>query len=362
MTLSRFVTTTAAVVTTVSLNGLGISPAVAAVEPTRGPKNIIYMIGDGMGYGHMALTNLYETGQSKYLVDGNFGDKNLKEKDGETVQSYEEFNRLSMASFPMGGSYDPEQAWGSHEYVMQGKITDSAAAGTAMATGVKTNNGILGMSHYGMKEENLSERAKKQGKAAGVVTSVAYSEATPAAWAAHNMDRDKLQDITKEMLDGDLDLVMAAGHPFYNNDHDKLDTPDYSFIYEEDYAKLSGGQTEWNYFETNDDFKKMADGEVKPGEKYWGIAQVGSTLQNSRSGEAVAPYSDELNDVVDLPTMTTGALNALGQDEDGFSVMIEGGAIDWAGHGNNPVRDIEETQDFNKAVDAAIDWVEKNSS
>ena len=85
-------------------------------------------------------------------------------------------------------------------------------------------------------------------------------------------------------------------------------------------------------------------------------------MQNSRSSEAKAPYSDELNDVVDLPTMTTGALNALGQDEDGFSIMIEGGAIDWAGHGNNPVRDIEETQDFNKSVDAAIKWVEENSS
>ena len=73
------------------------------------------------------------------------------------------------------------------------------------------------------------------------------------------------------MLGSDLDLVMAAGHPFYDNDHQKLDAPDYSFMY-----------------------------------------------------------------------------------EDGLSVMIEGGAIDWAGHGNNPVRDIEETQDFNKSVDAAI--------
>ena len=362
MTLSRFATSAVAVVTSASVVALGMSPAVAAEDTHAGPKNIIYMIGDGMGYGHLALTNLYETGQSKYLVDGDFGDEELKEKDGEPVQSYEEFNRLSMATFPMGGSYDPEQAWKTHEYVTEGKITDSAAAGTAMATGVKTNNGILGMSHYGMKEENTSERAKKQGKSAGVVSSVAYSEATPAAWAAHNMDRDKLQDITKEMLGNDLDLVMAAGHPFYNNDHEKLDTPDYSFIYEDDYAKLSGGQTDWTYFESNDDFQKMAGGDVEPGKKYWGIAQVGSTLQNSRTGEAEAPYSDKLNDVVDLPTMTTGALNALGQDDDGFSVMIEGGAIDWAGHGNNPVRNIEETQDFNKAVDAAIEWVEKNSS
>lgn len=69
------------------------------------------------------------------------------------------------------------------------------------------------MSHYGMKEENMSERAKKQGKSAGVVSSVAYSEATPAAWAAHNMDRDKLQDITKEMLNSDLDLCDGGRPP-----------------------------------------------------------------------------------------------------------------------------------------------------
>ena len=60
--------------------------------------------------------------------------------------------------------------------------------------------------------------------------------------------------------------------------------------------------------------------------------------------------------------MTKGALNALGQNEKGFSVMIEGGAIDWSGHANQTGRDIEETQDFNKAVDAAIAWVEENSS
>lgn len=189
MTLSRYATAALAVATSVSITCLSVSPALAD-DAHKGPKNIIYMIGDGMGYGHVALSNLYETGQSKYLVDGEFGDKNLKESEGESVQSYEDFNRLSMSTFPMGGSYNSEQAWQNHENITKGKITDSAAAGTAMATGVKTENGVLGMSHYGMKEESISERAKKQGKSAGVVSSVAYSEATPAAWAAHNMDRN----------------------------------------------------------------------------------------------------------------------------------------------------------------------------
>lgn len=362
MASSRFASVAAAAVTSASMALAVVSPAQAAEGPAQGPKNIIYMIGDGMGYGHIALTNLYETGQSRYLVDGEFGDPNLKELDGEPVQEYERFDRLSMATYPMGGDYDPVKAWGSREYITQGAITDSAAAGTAMATGTKTKNGILGMSHYGMSEENMSERASKVGKAAGVVSSVAYSEATPAAWAAHNMDRDKLPEITHDMLDSDLDVVMAAGHPFYNNDNEPVQTPDYSFISPEDFERLSGQNTDWTYFDEDQDFTDMANGVVEPGEKYWGIAQVESTLQLRRSGQSSAPGSVPYNEVVDLATMTTGALNALNQDEDGFSVMIEGGAIDWTGHSNDPIRDIEETQQFNDSVEAAIDWVEENSS
>ena len=60
--------------------------------------------------------------------------------------------------------------------------------------------------------------------------------------------------------------------------------------------------------------------------------------------------------------MSEGALNVLGQDEDGFHLMIEGGAIDWTGHANDISRNIEEQQDFNKAVDSVIAWVEQNSS
>ena len=120
--------------------GLAISATVVApvsAQESNGPKNIIYMIGDGMGYNHVAYNNLYESGQSKYLVDGEFGSEDIKEQEGNSVQSYEDFNRLSQTTYSMGGSYDPEQAWASHEYVQEGNITDSAAAGTAMATGAK---------------------------------------------------------------------------------------------------------------------------------------------------------------------------------------------------------------------------------
>ena len=116
-------------VTVASIATAGVvAPAQAA---TSGPKNVIYMIGDGMGYNHIASTNLYESGQSKYLVEGAF-DGEVKELDGESVQAFEDFERLSMTTFPEGGSYDPEKAWTDHDYVKNNLVTDSAAAGTAM--------------------------------------------------------------------------------------------------------------------------------------------------------------------------------------------------------------------------------------
>ena len=348
----------AAVAATVATAG-AIAPATAA--ESQGPKNIIYMIGDGMGYGHVAFNNLYETGQSKYLVDGAFSAEGPEELDGESVQRFEDFNRLSMTTYPNNSSYDPQKAWASHEYVDKG-YTDSSAAGTAMSTGVKTDNGKLGVNDYGHEQENTSERAKKAGKSAGVVSSVPFSHATPAAWAAHNISRNNYLEIADEMFNSDLDVIMGAGHPFYDDDNKKKDEAKYKYLSEEVYNKLSSGESDWNYAETKEQFEALAQGEVAAGEKYFGLAPVASTLQQGRTGESAEPFDIPFNDVVDLPTMTTGALNALGQNDEGFHVMIEGGAIDWSGHGNESARDIEEVQDFNKSVDAAIDWVEENSS
>ena len=337
-----------------------VAPAQAA---TSGPKNVIYMIGDGMGYNHIASTNLYESGQSKYLVEGAF-DGEAKELDGESVQAFEDFERLSMTTFPEGGSYDPAKAWTDHDYVKKNKVTDSAAAGTAMATGQKVDNGVLGKSPYGHSLKNISEQAISHGKSAGVVSSVPFSHATPAAFAAHNKNRNNYTEIAEEMVGSDLNVIMGAGHPEFDDNAQKVGAPNYKYISEDSFKSLRDGSAGWEFAENTADFEKWAEGNVEADKKYFGLAPVATTLQQNRSGDAKAkePGTDPKNDIVDLPTMTNGALNALGQDEDGFSLMIEGGAIDWSGHANQTGRDIEEVQDFNAAVDAAIDWVEKNSS
>ncbi|MCQ9676972.1 alkaline phosphatase [Corynebacterium sp. BF-R-2] len=361
MRISSRALRTCAAVTIASVATAGVvAPAQAA---TAGPKNVIYMIGDGMGYNHIASTNLYESGQSKYLVEGKF-DGEVKEIDGESVQAFEDFNRVSMTTFPEGGSYDPAKAWTDHDYVKQDKVTDSAAAGTAMATGQKVDNGVLGKSSYGHSLKNISEQAISHGKSAGVVSSVPFSHATPAAFAAHNKNRNNYKEIAAEMVGSDLSVIMGAGHPEFDDNAQKVDAPNYKYLSEESFNSLRDGSAGWEFAENTADFEKWAEGNVEADKKYFGLAPVASTLQQGRDGnpEAAEPGTDPKNDVVDLPTMTKGALNVLGQNDKGFSVMIEGGAIDWSGHANQTGRDIEETQDFNKAVDAAIAWVEENSN
>ncbi|ASJ20112.1 hypothetical protein BA700_12865 [Corynebacterium stationis] len=165
------------------------------------------------------------------------------------------------------------------------------------------------------------------------------------------------------MFESDLSVIMGAGHPLYDDSNNLRTTPAYEYINQPEFDALASGESDWEFMENNEQFEALANGEVAEGGKYFGIPQVASTLQQGRAGdENSTPYSDPMNDVVDLPTMTTGALNVLGQDDDGFSVLIEGGAIDWTGHANQSAREIEEMQDFNASVDAAIEWVETNSN
>ena len=118
----------------------------------------------------------------------------------------------------------------------------------------------------------------------------------------------------------------------------------------------------WKLIQTKEAFENLQTGNTP--ERVVGVPEVYETLQYNRSGDlAAAPFAVAANDnVPTLDVMTKGALNVLDNDEDGFFLMVEGGAIDWAGHGNSSGRVIEEEIDFNHAVEAVCDWVETNSN
>jgi alkaline phosphatase len=336
----------------------------AAADPT-GPKNVIVLIGDGMGYNHIDAASLYEHGTTYAQVDVDPLAGTIRHLPGTASQVFQSFPvQVAMSTHSANGraEYDPTKAWADFDWISEG-ATDSAAAGTALATGVKTDNGILGMDPAGNTVKNVAERAAELDKATGVVTSVQFSHATPASWGAHNASRNDLHGISDEMIAGPLDVIMGAGHPYFDDDHQAIGTGRFDYLSEGAWNRLADGQTPFTLIEDKAEFEALAAGGDVP-EQVFGLAQVASTLQQARSGgaEGQLPFEVAQNDVASLATMTQGALNVLEQDDDGLFLMVEGGAIDWTGHANETTRNIEETIEFNRAVETVVDWVEAESS
>jgi len=316
-------------------------------------KNIILMISDGQGYNTVYATELFE---GKPAVYESFPVK----LSASTFSASNDFN-----SNPLG--YDPAKAWSDFLYVTN-HPTDSAAAATALNTGIKVYDGRLNWSIEEKPLKTFAQYAAEKGMDTGAITTVPLSHATPAGVAAHNVSRENYSDIAKEMIyKSDLDVIMGCGHPRFDNSGNVDLNPDYNYVGGEDTWKDitdADGANGFKFIETKEDFEKLANGELILPKKVLGVPQARATLQESRiKGNPQEVHSETFNkNVPDLATMSVGALRVLHQNPKGFYLMIEGGAIDWANHGNLKGRVIEEQMDFNKAVQAVVDWVEKNSN
>lgn len=320
-----------------------------AIQP---PKNVIIMIGDGMGRPSIQITN--------YFMEGR-----------DSVQEYEKFPvKIYCSTYPGGinksgkftTSYDSRTAWSDFEY-LKIKPTDSAPAATAISTGRKTYDGAIGMSLDTARLLHFFDIAKLKGRAIGVVTSVPIPHATPAGFLAHNVSRNNYSQIAQEMIDSKADVIIGCGHPDFDDNGDKAEKSNYDYVGGIDYwNKLLNGYNGWKLIQSKEEFEQEAK---KPSSKrLFGVPKVRSTLQQGRKGDINAnPFEVPfIPTVPDLSTMSLAALNTLNQNKSGFCVMIEGGAIDWAGHGNLSGRLVEEVNDFNKAVNTVLKWVEQNSN
>lgn len=308
------------------------------------------MISDGQGIGNVMAADFYN---GKRAV-------------------YESFPcKFLMTTYASTGSYSPDSAWKSFA-TQKDNPTDSAAAATAMATGVKTTPGVIGKNPELKDVKNIVEIAKNMGKSAGVITSVEFSDATPAGMAAHNNYRKNHAEIARSMIyDSGLDVIMGAGHPLYDDNYEKKSwRSEFKYVGGEDAyknltdaggAKAKDGKT-WKYIESAEDFEKIAAGSEKP-EKLLGLARASLTLQAARNGDPQkVDFTSRNKTVPTLATMSKAAINTLSRNNGGFFLMIEGGAVDWANHANQKGRAIEEETEFNMAVEAVVEWVEKNSS
>lgn len=336
----------------------GSVASAAAIEPA---KNVIIMISDGMGYNHSEAASLYASGRKHSQVYAGF-----------PVQ-------LAMSTYATPGNYNVALIWSRFTEAQQG-ATDSAAAATAMASGYKTYRGAIGMvpGKDGRLQpvENLVERAEKLGKASGVVTSVLFSHATPAGFVVHNANRKNFQAIANDLLGNSaLEVLIGCGHPFYDRDGRQLETArklknvggleTWQALQSGELgadADADGQADPWTLIEKRSDFQQLASGPTP--RRLCGIPQVSKTLQQGRSGNPQhRPYGVPLlKKVPNLTELARAALNVLDNDPNGFFLMIEGGAVDWASHDNQSSRMLEEQLDFDRTVAAVVRWVETHSS
>lgn len=208
---------------------------------------------------------------------------------------------------------------------------------------------------------HFAQHCETLGMATGVVTSVQWSHATPAGFVAHNKHRNNYAEIAREMIHSSYtDVIMGCGHPLYDNSGNLRATPDYRYVGGEDtwnllVAGTAGGNVDadhngamddhWTLVQGRDQFRALAQGPTP--KRICGTAQAHTTLQQARAGDGYAdPYVVPMNaNVPTLPEMVRAALNVLDEDPDGFFLMVEGGAIDWASHANQKGRVIEEQLD-----------------
>ena len=352
---------------------------VPALAQDTKAKNVILLITDGAGietwraasyYRHGALGHeVYDAFDAKLFMSThplNISNTPTRSEDGKVAFEAAKLWDKAPSSATFEGKLGAYPGvFAGYDYT-RADYTDSAAAATALATGVKTYNNAINWSNDDARLKHIGEHVVESGRSLGVVTTVQWTHATPAGFLAHNASRNEYAAMGKEIVASGLaSVVMGAGHPGFDKNGAATEPKDekaYRFVGgKETWDKLVAGETPYKLIETKGDFEALAKGTLELGDKtkLLGTVQNNATTQFNREGVA---GGDKLANQPSLATMTKGSLNLLSKDEDGFFLMVEGGAVDWAAHANNLPRIIEEQIDFNQAVETAVKWVEDHSS
>lgn len=355
------------------------SPALAQEEAAE-PKNIIVMIADGAGYNMLAATR-YWNGAPLTADDRAWQRASLatyalrRDKDPLGTAQDEDIAYDSEASWdaePLAGDSEcaPGYPAGFAGYEWNRcSYPDSANTMSAMMTGVRTYNGAINVDGMAQPVQSVAEAANTAGRRVGSISTVPFSHATVASGGgAHNADRGDYHAIAAEMLGSEtLDFIAGGGNPGFDGDGQPLaeGAPDalrYRWISPESWTALRDGSSGWTLVEARSDIQAL--GETPRDGRVLVLPQVAATMQVERGAPGIPDVRTSVpGDVAKLPTvptlaeMTRAALTQL-QNDEGMFLQIEGGAVDWAMHGNILGRAIEEYSDFDAAVRAVSDWVD----
>ncbi|MEH7633898.1 alkaline phosphatase [Bacillus pumilus] len=284
-----------------------VSTNAADKKQTKAPKNIIFIVGDGMG---MPVIKAYRT----------FKQEKLGSPKAQTV--WDPYLVGMQTTHPD----DPRD-----------NITDSAAAATAMATGKKTYNDAIAVNQEKEPLRSVVEAAKEAQMKTAFVVSSDITDATPAAFGTHNVSRKNKEQIADhffdEKIDGEhkVDILLGGGMQYF-------DRKDRDLVKE---FKKSG----YSILRSKDDLTSQSS------------AKMLGLFQEDELDRAI----DRPKHVPTLKDMTQAALTQLNQDNShGFFMLLEGSTIDSAGHENDVVGAMSEMEDFEKAVQAALQFAKKD--
>lgn len=270
------------------------APARAGVKAPKDEKvkNVILIIGDGMGLGAAAA----------WMANNDFG---------PTC-----FDRSQFAAIVK-------------TYSANSKTTDSAAAATAMATGHKTNNSMLGMLPDSTKPASIARLAKEKGKSVGIVVTSYVLDATPGAFYAHVARRGERKNIAEDLIAFRPDVIVGGGRKYFT-------APKYTDVNLVEKAKDAG----FTYVGSPEEFYTTRATPIL------GLFDDGPEI------EATQTDSDLLTD------LAGHTLEIIGANKQGFFAMFEGSLIDHAAHANNTEDVIWRMEAFDKLVNSAFDYAD----
>ncbi|MCX7695864.1 MAG: alkaline phosphatase [Caloramator sp.] len=291
------------------------------VQEVKKAKNVIFMLGDGMGISHTTLARWYKG------------------------------SNLTMDEITAGII---------RTYSAESIITDSAPASTAFATGVKSNDKLIGV--YPEKIElpskktvdekeaykplaTVLEAAKINGKATGIVSTSQVQHASPAGFTSHVPHRELYYDIAMQQVYQGLDVVFGGGKQYLVPGGEKYNIPD-------DKGRKDGN-------DLIQELKNMG----------YAIVEDSKSMKETNANKIWGLFSDDAMDFdkdrnpekqPSLAEMTKKAIDVLSKDKDGFFLFVEGSEIDWASHANDPVGVISDVLAFDNAVKVALDFAKSN--
>ncbi len=261
------------------------------------PKNIILLIGDGMGVTQISA-GMYMNG-----------------------------NKLNLERFPIVGLHKC--------YSSSHLVTDSAAGATAFASGVKTYNGAIGVDSDTIPVKTILEIAEDKGMATGMVATSTIVHATPASFIAHQKERGMYEAIAADFLETEIDFFVGGGKKYF--DRRETDERDlYQELQDNDYIVS-------DYFQHD-----LIKSELSWKKNFAYFTADNDPLQVSQGRDYLFAASK-----MGMAFLTRHSQN-------GFFFMIEGSQIDWGGHANESDYIITEMLDFDRTVGAALDFAEKN--